>query len=281
MKREPKANAYADQITNLYREGYGQKYIAKFLGLTRANIKYFIDRSDFKQDRKGLNGFSIIPVKRIFEIKKIENRIKVNRVKKQRKLSTLPLFRWAQHRQMTIRQMERYHNDPKYKEAFYARKARYRSKQESKEKAVSYSTKWRKTNPDRFRASKRKNRKIPWNRIKHNLRNRIADLIKGKASASSSVGCNSIALRIHLQEQFKPGMSWDNYGTEWHVDHIMPLAAAECEEHLIRLNHFSNLQPLWAKENMTKGAKIHSPLMGPSTGGRERVCGNSRNLVRD
>jgi hypothetical protein len=191
-----------------------------------------------------------------------------------KEIVSLPLFRWAHHRQMTIRQMERYHNDPKYKEAFNARKARYRSKQGSKEKAVSCSTNWRKANPDRFRASKRKNRKIPWNRIKHNLRNRIADLIKGNVSASSSVGCEASALRIHLETQFKPGMSWENYGTEWHVDHIMPLAAAECEEHLIRLNHFSNLQPLWAKENMTKGANIHTPHIGSSEGGRERVCGN-------
>ncbi len=52
-------------------------------------------------------------------------------------------------------------------------------------------------------------------------------------------------------------MSWDNhtkYG--WHIDHIIPLASAKTEEELKSLCHYTNLQPLWAKENLSKGAKI-------------------------
>ena len=50
-------------------------------------------------------------------------------------------------------------------------------------------------------------------------------------------------------------MSWDNYG-EWHIDHIIPLASATTEEGVLKLYHYSNLQPLWAKDNLSKGSKI-------------------------
>lgn len=50
-------------------------------------------------------------------------------------------------------------------------------------------------------------------------------------------------------------MSFDNQG-EWHLDHIIPLATAETEEEIIRLNHYTNFQPLWAFDNLSKGSKI-------------------------
>ena len=50
-------------------------------------------------------------------------------------------------------------------------------------------------------------------------------------------------------------MSWENYG-EWHVDHKIPLASAKTKEEVEKLFHHSNLQPLWAKDNLEKGAKI-------------------------
>jgi len=47
-------------------------------------------------------------------------------------------------------------------------------------------------------------------------------------------------------------MSWENYG-DWHLDHIIPSSWAENEEEIIKLNHYKNFQPLWAKDNLTKG----------------------------
>jgi hypothetical protein len=52
-------------------------------------------------------------------------------------------------------------------------------------------------------------------------------------------------------------MSWDNYG-EWHIDHIIPLASADTEEEVLKLYHYTNLQPLWAIDNIRKGSKIIS-----------------------
>jgi len=71
----------------------------------------------------------------------------------------------------------------------------------------------------------------------------------------SLLGCDWPDLQAHMERQFKPGMTWDNYG-DWHIDHIIPLATAESVEDLRRLCHYSNLQPLWAEENIRKGAKV-------------------------
>jgi len=70
------------------------------------------------------------------------------------------------------------------------------------------------------------------------------------------LGCNVVELKEHLSRQFRPGMSWDNYG-EWHVDHIRPCISFDLSDPKQQLQcfHFSNLQPLWAKENMAKGGK--------------------------
>jgi uncharacterized Zn finger protein len=69
------------------------------------------------------------------------------------------------------------------------------------------------------------------------------------------LGCTFEELQAHLARQFKPGMSWDNHGA-WHIDHRRPLATARNQEELEALFHFSNLQPLWAAENIKKGSKI-------------------------
>jgi hypothetical protein len=70
------------------------------------------------------------------------------------------------------------------------------------------------------------------------------------------LGCSIAELRLHLESQFQPGMSWNNHG-EWHIDHIRPLAKFNlaCPLQLERACHFSNLQPLWAKDNIVKGMK--------------------------
>jgi hypothetical protein len=63
--------------------------------------------------------------------------------------------------------------------------------------------------------------------------------------------------KLYLESKFLKGMSWDNQG-EWHIDHIIPLGTATNEEELKALFHYSNTQPMWATENLKKGAKIPS-----------------------
>jgi hypothetical protein len=71
------------------------------------------------------------------------------------------------------------------------------------------------------------------------------------------VGCTPEFLKEHLEKQFKEGMSWENYGLYgWHIDHIIPLSSSKTEEKIHQLSHYTNLQPLWAEDNLKKGNKI-------------------------
>lgn len=93
------------------------------------------------------------------------------------------------------------------------------------------------------------------------IRDRIRDTFKRgkfrKTSTLEILGCDWETAKIHLESQFKEGMSWLNMG-KWHIDHIKPLALATNEEELKSLCHYTNLQPLWAEDNMRKGKKWHS-----------------------
>jgi hypothetical protein len=74
----------------------------------------------------------------------------------------------------------------------------------------------------------------------------------------SLIGCSIERLRKHLEAKFTDGMTWDNHG-EWHIDHIKPCAAFDltCERQQRECFNYTNLQPLWASDNLTKGAKYN------------------------
>ena len=76
-----------------------------------------------------------------------------------------------------------------------------------------------------------------------------------KSKSYEILGCSFKDFKIYLEKQFSKGMSWKNSG-EWHLDHIYPVSLAKDEEELIKLNHYTNFQPLWAIDNIKKGNKI-------------------------
>jgi hypothetical protein len=100
-----------------------------------------------------------------------------------------------------------------------------------------------------------KRRADPLFRLKSNLRSRLSHTLRGANKLSSVfvyVGCSVDELRKHLESQFEPGMTWDNYG-EWHVDHKRPLISFSISEEDLQLAwNYTNLQPLWAKDNLKK-----------------------------
>jgi hypothetical protein len=93
-------------------------------------------------------------------------------------------------------------------------------------------------------------------KIKRNVRIRINKFIKNKSKSTESiVGLPFIELKLFLEQQFINGMNWDNYG-DWHIDHVIPLSSATNEEEIYKLCHYTNLQPLWAEDNLKKSSKI-------------------------
>jgi hypothetical protein len=78
---------------------------------------------------------------------------------------------------------------------------------------------------------------------------------KKNSNTETILGCTIEEFRVYIQSKFTNGMTFENNG-EWHLDHIIPLATATTEEEIIKLNHYTNFQPLWAEENLSKGDKI-------------------------
>jgi hypothetical protein len=100
----------------------------------------------------------------------------------------------------------------------------------------------------------------PSARIPDNLRTRIRKSLTEQgayktATTEALLGCSIAQCRVHLEKQFQDGMSWDNYG-EWHIDHIRPCASFDLldPEQQAQCFHYTNLQPLWAVDNLRKGA---------------------------
>jgi hypothetical protein len=97
--------------------------------------------------------------------------------------------------------------------------------------------------------------------LSHNLRSRLNSVVKGRQKTGSAVkdlGCTIIFLKKHLEFKFQSGMNWNNYSHNgWHIDHIKPLSLFDLTDRkqFLQACHYTNLQPLWAKENFSKHNK--------------------------
>lgn len=126
---------------------------------------------------------------------------------------------------------------------------------------------------DKSKQHRKQNREkyLQWTRDYHNrkkqdplyvlekqMRRIVWKTIKEKTKHTKEIiGCDKKQLMKHLENQFTEGMSWKNYGIDgWHIDHIIPISSAKTKEEKIKLNHYTNLQPLWAEDNLRKSNKI-------------------------
>ena len=108
----------------------------------------------------------------------------------------------------------------------------------------------------------RKEKKItkPLFKLRCDISSNIQQAIKRqgytkKTKTYEILGCSFEEFKMHLERQFTEGMNWENQG-QWHLDHIYPVSLAKDEDELIKLNHYTNFQPLWAFDNLSKGNKI-------------------------
>ena len=147
---------------------------------------------------------------------------------------------------------------------------------ENSEKVNEIRKKWLNKNPEKrkeyrqnYNPRKKERRKErSENDTNFNLTNRMRSRLRKyltihnitkKNRSFEIVGCTPEYLKEHLEKQFKDGMSWENKD-KWHIDHIIPLSSANTEIEIYKLCHYTNLQPLWAEENIKKSNKIVEPV---------------------
>jgi hypothetical protein len=102
--------------------------------------------------------------------------------------------------------------------------------------------------------------KYMWNDYVASVRGLIYSSIKRggweKESRTQEIlGCDFKFFKDYIESIFAKGMNWENHG-KWHLDHIYPVSKSKSKQHCLELNHYTNFQPLWAIDNLTKGAKI-------------------------
>ena len=141
----------------------------------------------------------------------------------------------------------------------------YRQRSEARQRVLESQRRSFQRPESKMRA--REYRKDPQRRLHNNISRAVrlslsADAKKG-ATWEKLLGYDRYELIRHLERQFTPGMSWDNYG-EWHIDHIIPQAAFNFSSpnHIDfkRCWALENLQPLWAGDNISKRARLDKPF---------------------
>ena len=158
-------------------------------------------------------------------------------------------------------------NSKKYyeenKEHCAERGKKYR--ENNKEKCVEYTKKYYEENKEQIFKREKQRKKTDVNfKITCNLRRRINSVLKDQSADKAYhyneyIGCTPQELHDHLESQFTEGMTFENHGLHgWHVDHIMPCCSFDLTDYEQQKKCFnwSNLQPLWAEDNLKKGGKI-------------------------
>lgn len=134
----------------------------------------------------------------------------------------------------------------------------------NKERFVEWGRNYYENNREKIRNTKNRYKRIkmgdPVFALKCRLRVRIRKMLKTKnyrasAAVYKELGCDKPTLIKWFEQYFNEEMNWDTF-KDWHIDHKIPLITAKNEEELIKLCHYTNLQPMMARDNMNKGIKI-------------------------
>jgi len=196
---------------------------------------------------------------------------------KERQKSYNKLYYQSNKNKLIIKANDYYQINKEKKNA-YGKEYRKLNKDKIKKGKKIYNEAWYKINKDKIKLREKiyrslnkdkknlyfKNKKktdIQY-KLSCNLRNRLNSAIKGNYKAGSAVkdlGCSVEELKSYIESKFQPGMTWDNWTTDgWHIDHIKPLSSFDLTDRkqLLEACHYTNLQPLWAKDNIIKSDKL-------------------------
>jgi hypothetical protein len=153
------------------------------------------------------------------------------------------------------------------------RQAALNWKEKNKEKVAEYHREyyWKTHKRQRVVRNARQKRKLASDtsfKMRDTMTRRILLALKTqgqskKCSAVKYLGCSIDELKNWLQSKFTRKMNWQNHGSYWHIDHVIPCDSFDLseEKQAMACFHFTNLQPLTARENIKKGNKITTPQM--------------------
>jgi hypothetical protein len=170
---------------------------------------------------------------------------------------------YLEHKELEISRAKEYNKNHANKISQYQKEYFKTYYKLNKQTLIDRVTKFRKDNPEHFKNYLKNRRILDINfKLSGNLRTRINQAIKINSKRGHTLdllGCSIVFLKERLESQFKKGMTWDNWALDgWHIDHIYPCTSFDLtkkSEQKICF-HWSNLQPLWAKDNLSKSAKI-------------------------
>lgn len=156
---------------------------------------------------------------------------------------------------------ERRRNNP---EQYKERDRLYNEK--NREKRLAYDRAYYQANKEKRKAysaayNKKRRAEDPVYKMIWNTRRRINLGLKGECKSAPTeelIGCSFEEYRSHIESQWEEGMNWDNYGLHgWHIDHIIPISSFDLSdpEEQKKAFGYKNTQPMWAKDNLSKGAK--------------------------
>jgi hypothetical protein len=156
--------------------------------------------------------------------------------------------------------MRKYRENEEWREKFKESRKKYylNNIDKEREQIKNYYHKNKETERKKNNEWKKNKLKIdPLERMKKNIRDRIREYLTGDNKSKRTfdiIGLDKQKFKSYIENKFTEGMTWENYG-KWHLDHIKPLCLSENEEDLIKLNHYTNLQPLWSEDNIKKNRK--------------------------
>jgi len=240
--------------------------IAKLLNVPFGRILYQLKKYRFKIRHPGSMGNEIKFNKKEYMKSYYKKYYKNNQIKllevakKYREINKLKISKY----------LKKYHKRNKNKSKDYNRKYYLQNQSKLIEQAkinqkkrrleiIEYRKKYYQDNKRKINQTRQYKYNTNINfKIRCRLAIRIWDALKNNSKSTKTIellGCSLEFLKYHLESQFKPDMNWNNYSLYgWHIDHIIPCASFDLskEEEQRKCFHYTNLQPLWAKENWSK-----------------------------
>lgn len=161
---------------------------------------------------------------------------------------------YQKHKEKRLAYHKKYREENRENRLIYYKK--YHAANKEKRKQYKRSISERTNEQERIRTATDINFKLKKN-LRRRIHHALTGTIKKVGSTIELIGCTIEQLKSHLESLFTEGMSWDNYG-QWHIDHYYPCSffiLTDYQEQKFCF-HYTNLRPLWAKDNMSKNDKL-------------------------